>query len=159
MTSRSNSARTGKGSGSLKDILAPIVAIAALLAFAWFIIYMLGLTQAEEPEWTRAVYLFTGVEAIAFAAAGFLFGREVHRKEAQKAGERADAADKRATEAQNSATNAAVKGNALAEAIRVKAKGQRSKTAPYTILGADKAVEATQADFDELVALANRLFK
>lgn len=158
MTGNVNSLAASKSRWTLKDTLAPFVAIAALLAFAWFVIYMLGLTKVQEPEWTRTVYLFTGVEAIAFAAAGFLFGREVHRKQAKNAENRAFAAEKHAVDAQIRASEAETRGKAMAEAIKVKVKGYRSKVTPYSALGVDKAVEATQTDFNELVDLAKRLF-
>jgi hypothetical protein len=38
------------------------------VGFALFINLLLGMTKAPEQEWTRAVSLFTGVEATAFAA-------------------------------------------------------------------------------------------
>lgn len=165
MTNESTSTETGKNGSSLKDVLAPIAAIVALLAFAWFVNYMLGLTKAQEAEWTRAVYLFTGVEAIAFAAAGFFFGREIHRERAERAEEDADEArdqanDARArgTDAEKRATEAETKGKALAAAIRSKTAGQRSKAGPYGALGGGEAVQVTQADFEELETLADQLF-
>lgn len=129
----------------MKNVLASFVALLALAGFAWFITYMLGLTTTTETQWTRAVYLFTGAEAIAFAAAGFFFGREVNRQRAERAEDRADKAQ--AAEA---------RGTSLAEAIRIKAQGHANKTQLYG-LGAN-VVQATQADFSELVALADRLF-
>jgi hypothetical protein len=59
---------------------------------------MMGQTKAPELEWNRSAYLFAGVEAIAYAAAGFLFGREVHRQRAEQAEQRANAEQRRATE-------------------------------------------------------------
>jgi len=46
------------------------VVIVALAGFVLLINVLLGMTKAPEQECTRAVYLFTGVEATAFAAAG-----------------------------------------------------------------------------------------
>ncbi len=56
-----------------------------LVAFAVLVIGMFQKLTAAENEWTRAIYLYTGVEAIVFAAAGFLFGREVNRQRAESA--------------------------------------------------------------------------
>jgi len=137
-----------------KDILAPIVAFLALVGFALFIHYMLGLTRAQETEWTRAVYLFTGVEAIAFAAAGFFFGREVQRVRAEKAEKRAEDAEKHAIDAEREVA----KGRSLSEAIKAKAAGQLKRAEPYRALGGDKTIELTQADINELADLASRLF-
>jgi hypothetical protein len=58
---------------------------------------------ADERHWTRATYLFGSVEAIAFAAAGFLFGREVHRQQAAKAEQRAAEAERNTKEASSRA--------------------------------------------------------
>jgi len=50
----------------------------------------------------------TGVEAIAFAAAGFLFGREVHRGAAEASKERAKEAESRADTAEERARTLSV---------------------------------------------------
>jgi len=79
-----------KISFSWTEVIKYLIAIAALVGFSWFIIYLIGkTTNASELEWTRAVYLLSGVEAVAFAAAGFIFGREVNRQRAEKAEQRA----------------------------------------------------------------------
>jgi hypothetical protein len=57
--------------------------------------------------WTRLAWLFTSVEAIAFAAAGALFGAKIHRERAEKA----------ESEARQYAGDAA-RGRALAAAIK-----------------------------------------
>jgi hypothetical protein len=149
----------------LKALLAPMVAIVALLAFAYFVIYMMGQITLDETQWTRAVYLFTGVESIAFAAAGFFFGSEVRRQQAESANQRADdaqneadAANARAGAAENRATEAEAKGRALAAAIRAETAGQRDKVGPVAILQAGEALQVAQADFDKLEALADDLF-
>jgi len=41
--------------------------------------------KITDAQWNRYVYLVNGVEAIVFAAAGFLFGREVNRQRAENA--------------------------------------------------------------------------
>jgi len=157
--------RAGKSSPDLKGMLAPIVAIVVLLAFTYLVIYMMGQKKADETEWTRAVYLFTGVEAIAFAAAGFFFGSEVRRQEAQSANDRADdaqnkadAANDHANASENRATEAEAKGKALAAAIKAETAGQRSKAGPLDVLQAGGALQVVQADFEKLQALANELF-
>src|SRR3989442_61037 len=127
----------------MKNRLASVVALAALAGFAWFVIYMLQLSSATEVAWARAVYVFGGVEAIAFAAAGFLFGREVHR-------ERAEQAEKRADQSEQGAAN----GRSLAEVIRAKRTAFAAKT---PVLGASSPAQQTaQAELDELIAVANQ---
>ncbi len=76
-----------------------IIAI-VFLAILFIIIFVLfGRTaNSTELDWQRSVYLLTGVEAVAFAAAGYLFGRDVHRGTAAEAQKRADEAEERASE-------------------------------------------------------------
>lgn len=134
---------------TLSDIIKFVLAGIALLAFGWFVCHMLGQTKTNETEWTRAVYLFQGVEAIAFAAAGFIFGKEVHR-------ERADKAEKRA----NAKEEEAAKGKALAEIVKSKAQNHPVRAA--ATFGANpsahQAAVMSQPDFDELAIVASRLF-
>ena len=61
--------RVSPGSRRAGALKYPVV-IVALAGFVLLINVLLGMTKAPEQEWTRAVYLFTGVEATAFAAAG-----------------------------------------------------------------------------------------
>ncbi len=145
-------------------LLPVIVAIAALVFFAIQIYYMRSLTGAETPEsqWGRSVYLFAGVEAIAFAAAGFLFGREVNRQRAEKAEARADKSQKDATDAKTTTADVLSKAKSLKELASLKAGGQTQKAARYGPLGAEAATvatqTATQADLEEVAELARRLF-
>jgi hypothetical protein len=78
-------------SDQLKNI-AFWIAVVALLAFGWLITYLLQKVGVEETHWNRMVFLHKGVEAIALAAVGYLFGREVHRERADKAESRASTA-------------------------------------------------------------------
>lgn len=50
-----------------------VTAILILVGLAIFIAYMIRHISAEEIEWARYVYILTGVEAVGFAAAGYLF--------------------------------------------------------------------------------------
>jgi hypothetical protein len=60
-------------------------AIAVLIAFAIFVAYLIGQVDTNEVPWTRLAWLFTSVEAIAFGAAGALFGASIQRQRAEKA--------------------------------------------------------------------------
>ena len=66
------------------------VAIAAVLVWVAFIVVMLASADAEENTWTRLTFIFASVEAIAFAAAGALFGVTVQRERVEKAEEKAE---------------------------------------------------------------------
>lgn len=54
-------------------------AVAVLLVFGAVAIYMLAMAAGVDADvWQRRVYVFSGVQAIAFTAVGWLFGREVN---------------------------------------------------------------------------------
>ncbi|HHV23258.1 MAG TPA: hypothetical protein GXX65_01485 [Methanosarcina sp.] len=109
---------------SVKDTSPLIVAtaIVILIGLAIFIIYMLRHVSADDTEWTRYIYILTGVEAVGFAAAGYLFGKDVNRVRAEKAEARADSAQNIANDAQKRAVKAETKGNDLANFVRNKAE-------------------------------------
>lgn len=90
----------------LKDLFAPIVASLALVAFVVFLVFMFKLIFIEEDYWSRAIYLLTGIESIALAAAGFFFGSEVRRKEAESAREDAGSARRDAKKAREESDEA-----------------------------------------------------
>jgi hypothetical protein len=88
--------------------VALIAALVALVAFAVFTAYMIGKADDEnEVTWTRLAWLFSSVEAIAFGAAGALFGASVQRERAENA--EADARQK---------ADEAARGRALAAAVK-----------------------------------------
>jgi hypothetical protein len=83
-----------------------LVGVAMLAGYAVFLSFMMNRVDAKDPDWSRLVYLFSGVEALAFGAAGFFFGREVHRGRAEAAESRADAESRRASKSEKEATTA-----------------------------------------------------
>ncbi|MCX8088981.1 MAG: hypothetical protein ACK40N_12480 [Meiothermus ruber] len=96
--------------------------MAVLLGFAALVVYMLGLLTADETTWSRALYLFAGVEAIAFAAAGYVFGREVHRNRALEAEARAHHALQQWQQWSQRALEAEAKGQSLSVAVDILAQ-------------------------------------
>lgn len=91
--------------------VALIAALVALVTFAAFTAYMIAQADGEnEVTWTRLAWLFSSVEAIAFGAAGALFGASVQRERAENA--EADAREK---------TDEAARGRALAAAVKAEA--------------------------------------
>ena len=68
-----------------------MVAIGAILVWVAFVVVMLVASDANETHWTRLTFVFGSVEAVAFAAAGALFGVTVQRERVQQAEARADA--------------------------------------------------------------------
>lgn len=87
--------------------LALTIAVLALLAWIAFAVYLLTKAGATEVRWARYAWVFGSVEAVAFAAAGLLFGTTVNRQRAERAEADADAKSK---EAEN--------GRALAAALK-----------------------------------------
>jgi cytochrome c-type biogenesis protein CcmH/NrfG len=120
-----------------KLYLAGGVAIVAVLAYGVFVLVMWGQIGVAEQPWTRGMLLLTGVEAITFAAVGWIFGREVNRGKAESA----DQAQKDAQQKAREAGEADGKGLALADAIRAEASGP-----------------SLLEENASLVGLANRLF-
>src|SRR5215204_1451362 len=82
-----------------------VVAILAVLIWVAFVVVMLLASDSGDKTWTRLTFVFASVEAIAFAAAGALFGVSVQRERVQKAEEKADV---HAREAANGRALAAV---------------------------------------------------
>jgi hypothetical protein len=108
---------------SMRERVATVVAVVALGLLAWFYAFMV--THVEgigDLEWTRRREILTGVEAIVFAAAGFLFGSQVQR---QAQGARVDAAKEKAADARRQARREELK----AERERTSAESSRQRSA------------------------------
>ncbi|MEU4732152.1 hypothetical protein [Streptomyces sp. NPDC023588] len=102
---------------TIKPLAGPAlwVALFAIAAWVGFSIYLL--TQAgstQEISWTRIIWVFASVEAIAFAAAGALFGTAVQRGHVMQAEQRAESAENTARQHQEEATA----GRALAASMQ-----------------------------------------
>lgn len=108
-----------------KDPAVLAIATAALVALAALIMYLLRNLGMPHEQWTRAILLLSGVEAVAFAAAGYVFASQVRRGQIAAAEEKTAQVARRA-EAQVSAAEAkaareardAANGRRLAEEIR-----------------------------------------
>ena len=143
-------------SSDLKDRLAPIVGFGALIVYVAGLVFMANMLSAEDLEWARATYLLNGLEALAFAGAGFFFGREVNRQRAEKAEEASDAADAKADQATGEAAEAKAKGLALATAVRSQA--QQAAQPGRVGIGAPSGTPQAQSDIGQLKDLADTLF-
>jgi hypothetical protein len=149
-----------------KDILTSALGVLALIGFAIFVAFLLRQAAgAEELAWTRLIYVFSGVEAIAFAAAGYFFGREVQRARAENAESTLGKVQAQAESAREQANALAIenqglqtRGEMLAEAIRAKAGGRQVRADSFSALGVANAVPLAQADYEELVQLADKAF-
>ncbi len=107
----------GKPGQSKLSGLALYVAIAALVAWLVFTVYLLFQVNSNELAWTRIAWVFASVEAIAFAAAGALFGTAVQRENVERAEDRATTAEEVAESNRDDAT----KGRVLAASLQAEA--------------------------------------
>jgi hypothetical protein len=103
----------------------------------------------------------SGVEAVVFAAVGWLFGKEVHREQALKAESARDTAEVAKADAQARAASEEAKGTALANAIIATNAVQPKRQAALGKAGLadiDQAMEVTGLGVDELAAMARRIY-
>jgi hypothetical protein len=104
-----------------------LAAFVVLVAFAVFVVYMIRHVSTDEVKWTRLGWLFASVEAIAFGAAGALFGTSIQRARAENA----------EAEARKNA-DAAAKGRALASTLVADAPGSPGGAARLEALGSEQ---------------------
>lgn len=147
------SANTSPTSQFLRDRLAPIVGLVAIVIYIVALLLMALMLSAEDIQWARATFLLSGIEAIALAAAGFFFGREVNRQRAEKAETAVDVANTKADKATSDAAEAKANGQALANAIRSQA--QQFGLVPFV---AAPGTKQPQPNLGFLVNLADTLF-
>jgi hypothetical protein len=149
----------GQNAGGLSRPLM-IISIAILSGFALLLyhMYQLAPTQ-EEALWNRSMTLFGSVEAIAFTAAGYLFGKEVHREQAQKAEQRAEQRTTEAAAAKAAAAEANAKGQSLRHAIEAKQPVTPGTPIDESVRGQTGEMDArAHGHLSELATLAQSLF-
>jgi hypothetical protein len=112
--------------------LSAVVALLVLAGFAWVYYSMLQQTGASETVWARSVYLYAGIEAMAFGAAGFFFGKEVTRGQ--------------------------VPANVARFVAAIKAKGDAYNTPTIKALPAQDQIALAQEYWQQLAEEADRLF-
>jgi hypothetical protein len=89
-------AKKAEDKGVSEAVSATFWASAILVLLVVFMIYLLTRLGVDERTWIRTTFVYSGLEAIGFAAAGYFFGREVHREQAKKAEEREEEAVQKA---------------------------------------------------------------
>lgn len=73
----------------LKYLLPFVIAILMVVGYIYFVYFLMEQSKnAENDHWERMILIFKSIEAIVFAASGFLFGQQINRKRAEKAEER-----------------------------------------------------------------------
>lgn len=129
-------------------------AAVVLIAFAVVLGYMIHIAgSADDKLWTRSTYLFGSIEAIAFAAAGFIFGKEVHRQQAANAEKRANVAEEKASAATQKAAGAVQAVSAIKALVDTKAANKAPLTA------ANPQTKADASDLQELSAFTAGVLK
>ena len=73
------------------------VAVGAVILWLLFVVVMMNASSADEVRWTRLTFVFSSVQAIAFAAAGSVVRRECSQDRVQKAEAKAEANARDAT--------------------------------------------------------------
>jgi hypothetical protein len=135
-----------------------ITGILVLIGFGGFTFFMVVSRAEGEPQWSHLVYVYGGIEAIAFAAAGFLWGREVNRQRAETAEQTATLATHQAQQAQVRAAQQEQRGRAVAALVAQKVGSAAAKAATFGSLGLAAVHTATQADLQEIDEFARTMF-
>jgi hypothetical protein len=136
----------------LKEYFGVVVTAVAVIGYGVFVFAMFTQVSAVDPAWSRQVMLMTGVEAIAFAAIGWLFGKEVSRAQIDAGA----AAQRTAQQKTDEAARADQRGRDLAEAVRVSV-GDTAVINELAVAGSS-GVAATKTQLDSLVHLADSMF-
>jgi hypothetical protein len=130
-----------------------VVTVLALAAFFVMILMLLQRTSTDDVTWTRSVYLLSGIEAVAFAGVGWLFGKEVQRERADKAEKRADASNTAAMQAHQQA--ATERSHFDAAQAQVQAKLEAREQAPEVF----RAAGASPPGYIDAATLGERDLK
>jgi hypothetical protein len=102
--------------------LASAVTVAAVLAYVIAVVLLWAKADhARDLTWARQTFLLAGIEAITFAAIGWLFGREINRARAERAEVAEQEAKSDADHAKTQASAAMATGSALRRAIAAQA--------------------------------------
>jgi hypothetical protein len=158
-----NAEQTGGDGGGVVDALrnrvAVGVAVLALIALALMIFTLWGRADDanNETAWARWTFLLAGVEAIAFAGAGFLFGREVNRAAVETAQDQVREANQDARQQAGRAADAVGAGRTLRNAIEAKARTAAGAAPEADVLG-DETAPHVPTEMRELADLARATF-
>lgn len=137
------------------------LAAAALfvIGFIVAIVFMFILAQkSSDAVWQRLIYVYSGIEAVVFAAVGWLFGREVNRKQVEGAEQRADESGKAAKEATERAADLDARGRAAKAAVAARRTTYADPEQALSRGFSDDSANAAAADINELGTFMDMLF-
>jgi len=135
-----------------------IVAAGLVVSFVVLTVFMLSWADAPEGVWKNRVFVFSSVEAIVFTAVGWIFGREVHRTQAESARKDADEAKEVAGKKADQAAEERAKGMRLAGAVETFAAGTAGTSGRARDVGLDEESGALPSQLATLQDLARRLY-
>ena len=126
---QSQAATSGGGSSASPKLTGAAlwVAIFAIAVWIGFSIFLITKAGTNETEWTRIAWVFGSIQAIAFAAAGALFGTAVQQQNINNAQQQATSATKDADQQRE----AAAKGRALAATMQAEAVVEPTAAAEF----------------------------
>lgn len=147
-----NPPAASKPTATAAKVVSWLPSVSAALILVFFAVLLLRMfdlaaTVSDDKQWGRLLFLYNGLEALAFAAAGVLLGERVQRSRALAAEKRADTSDAKADDAQQDAAQAKANGKALKKAVESKVRSS----------GALESATAAP-ELAELSDLAERLF-
>jgi hypothetical protein len=141
-----------------------VVAVALIVGFVALTVFMMVSADVSDGTWKNRLFVFSSVEAVVFTAVGWIFGREVHRAQAESAREDAETAKKderqsreQAAQKAEEAAEARADGMRLAGAVETFAAGQAASGGRATDVGFGGDRPAA-SQLDELYQLARRLY-
>ena len=105
--------------GEAKTWAALVVAGVALVAYLVLAVLAWRDTGAAAEAWSRRLMILSSVSTLAFAGAGWLWGKEVSRQALDQAGQRVDEANQRANAAGRERNEAQAEVAALAQGVKV----------------------------------------
>jgi hypothetical protein len=127
-----------------------VVTAVLIAAFAALVAFLVNEAGVSQTTWQRYVYLLSGFEAIVFAAVGWMFGKEVHRGQAESA-------EKTAKEAQAGKDREAQKATEAAEQVSQEHERGRSLAQKVVAHAGDTAARVAAAGGAEADAHAGAL--
>lgn len=150
------------------------VVVGLLVAFGALALVMLLSADSSDAIWQRRIYVYGSVEAVVFAAVGWLFGREVSRaevntvkasevqarKEAHVARSEARSQAQEASQAKQEAVEERVKGTALASAVQefTTSDGTAPEGGAEDVAAGESRQVVAAESLASLRGIANRLY-
>lgn len=122
-------------------------AVVAILAYGAMIVFLVTAADSQEVVWSRLIYVFSSVQALAFAAAGTLWGTTISQARVEKA-------EAQASESAVDATN----GKALAAALKAESTNPKESDGDRNFRGQAPADNGAQVVIVRHAELADRLF-